>query len=196
MQALLSSHRSRVLFLGFIFLFFLSTKSQAASPALDSDCNQAQQLVEKFVKLDAEIGRLSTEAYKKYFDSMILYKIDGKIVHEEPGWDASSVIRSYQVKGCRVEADTSWVKVSYEVLGEDTSDSTGKCPTFIPSKRTDTVEFEVKKIKSALKIAPPTGPHVSAERTIALLGENKTSCPKEKAAEILQIQEALAQKAK
>ena len=107
----LSYHRSRILFLAFFFFLApFSANSQPASPAFDSDCDQAKKLVEKFIKLDAEIGRLSTKAYKKHFDSMILYKIDGKIVHEEPGWDTATVIRSYQVTGCKAEAGKYWVR--------------------------------------------------------------------------------------
>ena len=148
-----------------------------------SDCDAAKALVEKFLKLDADIGRLSSEDYKKHFDSMIVYKIDGKIVHEEPGWDMFTVIQSSKVTGCRSEDKVLQVKVAYESLGDlgPGGGSNGECSIFKAKKLNEEGTFELLKIKQELKIKNSPSPHVSVARSLELLAKEGKACSKEKA---------------
>ena len=170
-----------------LMIFGISlTAVLAALPARSgsADCDQAKQLVEKFLKLDANVGRLSTDDYKKHFDDMIVYKIDGKVVHEEPAWDMLTAIRSYKVTGCQAAPDGFRVSVQYDSIGDLSHGvSEGQCPLFQAKKSgSDTQDFEIMKVKKDLKIRSAPGPHVSMERAEKWIEKGSKGCSKEKEA--------------
>jgi len=183
----------RIFLLTLAMLCLIPVTGYGESAMSASDCDAAKALVEKFLKLDADIGRLSSEDYKKHFDSMIVYKIDGKIVHEEPGWDMFTVIQSSKVTGCQSEGQGLQVQVAYESLGDlgPGAGSNGECSSFKANKiLKEEGTFEVLKIKQDLKIKNSPSPHVSVARSLELLEKEGQACSKEKVEAKRQIRQA------
>ena len=159
-------------------LLFAALIALSPSQSRAADCDEAKQLVEKFLKLDADVGRLSTDDYKKHFDDLIVYKIDGKVVHQEPGWDVLTAIRSYKVTGCQATGETYRVSVQYDSVGDLSHGvSEGQCPLFEAKKPgVDSEDFEVMKVKKELKVRLAPGPHVSLERAEKWIDEGSKGC--------------------
>ena len=77
--------------------------------------------VNEFVRLDAEGGRLAKNAA-----SRSLWRLVTQEAHDhDPGWDTANLIARYEVNGAASERETTWVSVTYAVLGVVYPDSNG-----------------------------------------------------------------------
>ena len=173
----------KIVLFGFALFSFFCGLSLSALPghAEPKQCDLAKELVEKFIKLDARLGRISLKA-NALFDPMI-----NRIEREEPGWDMAIVIREYKVLGCRKEVKGLNVEVEYTVLGRHEPSATGQCEIFTSHPSVEKVMFQVIEQNGELKIDYPPQPHLSVQRTIQLLQEGRKSCPQKAADSIRRL---------
>jgi Carbonic anhydrase len=157
-------------------------------PTASADCQGAEQVVGKFMKLDYDIGRTSSEAYKKHFDELILYKLNGETIHEEPGWDSATIIREYRILGCKQESNLYKVSVEYQSLGVQSHE--GDCPGFQADPKMESFVFDVMKVKNEFKIRSTPNPHLSVLRGIEGIQQGYPACPAEKVAAVQKLQNA------
>jgi hypothetical protein len=121
----------------------------------------AEETVRAYCELDANGTRLTSATWSK----MLPY-IGWQ---EEAGWDRAVVISGFSVeKPATLPDQTALVTVEYQVLGILSQD-------YAPSRKTETVRFQVKKTGAGWKIMDPDflPPHVRAEAIIRHLEETK-----------------------
>jgi len=161
----------------FVLLFSYSARNFAAAKTA-FDCEAAQSLLEKFLKLDSEIGRLSTEVYQSTFSALFAMHYD------EPGWDTMTVIGQYKIASCEKDKDGFKLTVVYEALGELTLMARdGQCPLFTPKVHQETLEAHETVEKGRLKIdETPGNPHLNVDRSTQWIKGFETQCKSECAA--------------
>ena len=108
----------------------------------------AEETVKAYCDLDANAARLSSETWPKVLPYIAWT--------EEPGWDQTVVIGGFRVAAGPVTSDAGeTVTVVYDVRGVLSQD-------YMPSRRTETVRFLVRRTASGWKITDPDfmPPHV------------------------------------
>jgi hypothetical protein len=158
--------------LGLLVLAF-AYRASAQSPS--DDCSGPRALLEKFLQLDGDVGRVSSEAFKSTFDALFTKEM------EEPGWDTFTVIKNYQIVGCEKDKDGFKFSVKYETLGEITWVARdGQCPLFTPKEKAENLKAHVTKQAGQWKIdETPGNPHLKAKRAEAVVAGSRKECRKE-----------------
>jgi len=108
----------------------------------------AEETVKAYCDLDAQGMRLTSETWSKVLPYIAWT--------EEAGWDRTIVISGYTIANTNKQSETtSAITVAYQVLGIVSGD-------YVQERRTEQVQFKVKKTKDGWKITSPDfmPPHV------------------------------------
>jgi hypothetical protein len=108
----------------------------------------AEETVQAYCDLDANGTRLTSQTWSKVLPYIAWT--------EEAGFDRSIVIDGFKIAGTNKQSETaSTVSVAYQVLGALSGD-------YLQARKTETVQFKVKKTKDGWKITDPDflPPHV------------------------------------
>jgi hypothetical protein len=108
----------------------------------------AEETVKAYCDLDGQGTRLTSETWSKVLPYIAWT--------EEAGWDRTIVIADYRIAKTQKQSESAvTVSVEYHVLGVLSGDYT-------PSRRTETIKFQVKKTRDGWKITEPDFllPHV------------------------------------
>ena len=108
----------------------------------------AEETVKAYCDLDGKGARLTSETWSKVLPYIAWT--------EEAGWDRTIVIADYRIAKTQKQSESAaTVSVEYQVMGVLSGDYT-------PSRRTETIKFQVKKTRDGWKITDPDfmPPHV------------------------------------
>ena len=122
-----------------------------------------EETVQAYCDLDAKGTRLTSQTWSKVLPYIAWT--------EEAGFDRSIVIEGFKISGTKKQSETAaTVSVAYAVLGSVSGD-------YNPSRKTETVQFKVKKTKDGWKITDPDfmPPHVLAKAMATHLEGTKKS---------------------
>jgi len=158
-----------------LVLLVLAFSSPASAKSASADCSGPRALLEKFLQLDGNVGRVSSEAFKSTFDPLFTKEM------EEPGWDTFTVTKSHQITGCEKDKDGFELSVSYQTLGEITWVARdGQCPLFTSKATTENSKAHVTRQGGQWKIdATPGNPHLTVKRAEAVVAGSRKECTKE-----------------
>ena len=108
----------------------------------------AEETVKAYCDLDGKGTRLTSDTWSKVLPYIAWT--------EEAGWDRTIVIADYRITKTQKQSESAaTVSVEYQVMGVLSGDYT-------PSRRTETIKFQVKKTSDGWKITDPDfmPPHV------------------------------------
>lgn len=153
--------RSSISLLLIIVLMFLGCTSGKEGKVHRNTLATPEETVKAYCDLDANAARLTSQTWSKVLPYIAW--------SEEAGWDKTIVISDYKIATTQKQSETaSTVSVEYQVAGVLSGD-------YVPSKKIETVKFNVKKTKEGWKITEPDfmPPHVLLKPVVKHLEETK-----------------------
>jgi hypothetical protein len=114
-------------------------------------------LMREYARRDAAGERLATSSW---FSDVAEWQ-------DEPGWDAYTVIRSYDIAPATIMGDSASVRITYRRAGE--MESGAQALEFVPDTGTESVLFALHRSDGSWKItAPQINQHVLIERVLKI----------------------------
>jgi hypothetical protein len=154
-----TAYRTAVLLVALIALTSCTRTQEGKVPR--NTLATPEETVKAYCDLDANAARLTSDTWPRVRPYIAW--------DEEAGWDRTVVIAGFTITNVRKRSDSETVvTVDYQVTGILSGD-------YLPSRKTETVKFTVKRTEEGWKITSPDfmPPHVLMKPLIAHLEETR-----------------------